>query len=85
MITIHKYQFEIADSVVIEMPEGANVLSVQVQDGEPMMWAVVETTYCLKKKAFRIYGTGHKLDFFATEGKYIGTIQHNGFVWHIFE
>lgn len=85
MITIHKYQFDISDKVTIEMTQGANVLSVQVQDGRPTMWAMVETNYSLEKKSFRIYGTGHELDLFATEGRYIGTIQHNGFVWHIFE
>lgn len=85
MITIHKYQFEIANRVEIEMPAGANVLSIQLQDGKPTVWAMVETTYSSEKRVFRIYGTGHKLDMFATEGRYLSTIQHNGFVWHIFE
>lgn len=85
MITIYKYQFEIAGRVEIEMPAGANVLSIQLQDDKPTVWAMVETTYSLERRVFRIYGTGHKLDMFATEGRYLGTIQLEGLVWHIFE
>lgn len=85
MVTIHKYQFEISDRVEIEMPCGASVLSIQLQDGKPTVWAMVETTYSAETRVFRIYGTGHKLDLFATEGRYLGTIQLEGFVWHIFE
>jgi hypothetical protein len=85
MITIHKYQFEIADKVVIEMPIGADILSVQIQNGKPTIWAKVETTYKEEKKVFRIYGTGHELDLFAMEGRYLATIQQGQFVWHIFD
>ena len=85
MLTIHKYQFEISGRVEIEMPVGASVLTIQLQDDKPTVWAMVETTYSMEARVFRIYGTGHKLDMFATEGRYLGTIQESGFAWHIFE
>jgi hypothetical protein len=85
MVTIHKYQFTIADDVVIEMPEGARVLSVQVQNGIPTLWAMVETDWKKEKRKFRVYGTGHALNGLDFMRTHIGTIQLNGFVWHIFE
>ena len=85
MVTIHKYQFEIADKVLIKMPEGARVLSVQVQNDTPTIWAMVVTESKPVMREFRVYGTGNAVDTFAINGTYLGTIQHIGFVWHIFE
>lgn len=85
MITIHKYQFQIADKVTIQMPQGARVISVQLQNGVPTMWAMVVTDMKMISHEFRVYGTGHELDTFAIQGKHLGTIQQNGLVWHIFE
>jgi hypothetical protein len=85
MITIFKYQFLIADQVIISMPEGAKVLSVQVQNNTPTIWAMVVTESKPQNRQFRVYGTGNELDTFAINGKHLGTIQQNGFVWHIFE
>lgn len=44
MKTIYKYLLEIADRQVVEMPRKALLLSVQVQRGEPCLWALVDTT-----------------------------------------
>lgn len=85
MTTIYKYQFDIADKVEVEMPRHAIILSIQVQDNKPTLWAQVETGHQMETRTFRIYGTGHSLDMFATEGKYLQTIQLDGLVWHIFE
>lgn len=85
MVTIYKYQFDIAEEVQIKLPQHATFLSVQVQDNKPTLWAQVETGHAFVIRTLHIYGTGHSLDMFATERKYLATIQVNGFVWHIFE
>ncbi len=38
---IWKFPFELQAIIEVEMPEGAEVLSVQSQFNEPMMWAFV--------------------------------------------
>lgn len=82
MNKIWKFPFEITDDVVIEMPEMPLPLSVQVQDGKPTIWAIVNPEAPKVKKRFFVYGTGHPIN---DEGKaYLGTIQHQGFVWHVF-
>lgn len=85
MITIHKYQFQIADKVIVQMPKGAKVLSVQLQNGVPTIWARVVTDMENESREFRVYGTGHEIDTFAIQGTHLATIQHHGLVWHIFE
>lgn len=85
MITIHKYQFDLASRVEIKMPQGAKVLSIQVQNGAPTVWAMVVTEAAFEIRVFRIYGTGSALDTFAIAGNHLATIQHQGYVWHIFE
>lgn len=70
---------------VIEMPSSAEVLTVQVQDGIPCLWALVEVENDLVRREFRVYGTGGQLPI--NPGKYIGTFQllGGGYVGHVFE
>lgn len=70
--------------VVIEMPDKAKILSIQVQDGMPTIWASVDTLEKTVKRKFYIYGTGQTIAF-PKERFHIATIQLNGFVWHILE
>jgi len=68
------------------MPKGAEVLCVQMQDGIPCMWAMVDTsTMERERRLFRILGTGHPAD--NDVGKYVGTYQMMGgsLVFHVFE
>lgn len=84
MIIIHKYQFDIADSIEIEMPIHSDILSVQVQHGVPTMWAKVDTSLQMVRRVFVVFGTGQEINS-VFDYRHIGTIQHRGCVWHIFE
>jgi hypothetical protein len=84
MITIHKYQFKIADRIEIEMPIHSDILSIQLQNGIPTMWAKVDTSLQRVKRIFVVFGTGHEINSLF-DYRHIGTIQLDGFVWHIFE
>ena len=83
---IWKFGFDIRSDVVIEMPLGAKVISVQVQHGIPYIWAIVDPTAKVVGRNFKIYGTGHtmkdNLDLF----EYIGTFQMAGgdYIWHMY-
>ena len=82
--TIWKYPFEIKDDLTIEMPAGAEILSVQVQHGEPCIWVLVDPSNKWDVRHFMVRGTGHSVDF---DGRFIGTIQIMGgsLVFHLFE
>lgn len=85
METIYKYQLETTDEQLIEMPIGAEILTVQTQNGTPCIWAKVNTKNANFKYQFRIFGTGHPIesDF---RGKYIGTYQLSGgaLIFHVY-
>jgi hypothetical protein len=84
MITIYKYQFQIADKVIIEMPAQAQILSVQVQNGMPTLWAKVNTDRQKETRSFFVFGTSHELNPHF-EYEHVATIQIHNLVWHIFE
>lgn len=84
MRTIYKY--EVKTEMSLELPEGYNVLSVQTQDSDPMMWVEVNTSNPMKTVKFLSLGTGHPIDEDLSL-KFIGTHQVLGgmFVFHLFE
>lgn len=85
--TIHKYEIEVKDINMINMPVGAEILCVQVQYKIPCIWAKVDNNPTeFKKRFFRLIGTWHFVPYDETL-EYIGTFQlHDGrFVGHLFE
>lgn len=86
--TISKYKFEINDNVYIEMPLDYEILSVQVQNGIPCIWALVDAGNARERRRFEIFGTGHPIECNSRiERKFIGTFQLNDgiLVFHLFE
>jgi hypothetical protein len=87
MKTIHKYSAAICathDDFTIAMPDGAEVLCVQVQNNMPKVWALVDLNMPFKPRGFHWRGIGHPADRL---GRYVGTIQIEGgaLVFHLFE
>ena len=88
METIYKYELEVKDFQSIEMPKGAEILSVQSQAGIICIWAKVDTESTKRKRSFEIYGTGQEIiEKNINQRKYLATIQLMGgrLVYHIFE
>ena len=79
---IWKYSLE----NIIEMPKGAEILTIDIQNGQmfnAQMWVKVNTENEMEKRMFEVIGTGQNFD--DTNKKYIGTYQEGPFVWHVFE
>lgn len=66
------------------MPKEATILTVQYQDNELCLWAIVNIDNPVEDRCFEIFGTGEIIDL-AAEAPYIGTVQRIGLVWHVFE
>lgn len=98
MKTIHKFAVpldKLEDVTELDMPRGADVLSVDNQNDTLCFWAVVDTNErFMQNRRFRVAGTGHPLggaDGAKTgtyqRGRFLGTVQFlNGrLVFHIFD
>lgn len=84
-MTIYKYRCRVRDGAFcIELPETAQVLSVQLQGGVPHLWVILSPREPNVNRWFRWYGTGERIE--VREGPaYVGTVQIDSFVWHLFE
>lgn len=67
----------------IEMPEKADILTVQIQNETSCIWAIVEESAENVQRDFYVAGTGKTIP---DEGLlYVGTFQQPPFVWHLFQ
>ena len=89
MKAIWKYQLVISSEVqVFLIPKGAEVLTCQMQYGEPFLWVVVDTHASREDRSFAVVGTGYEIpDEKAERMTYISTVQQGlgHLVWHIME
>lgn len=87
MKTIYKYEIS-PDKVSIEMPKGAEILSLHVQNNKPCIWCLVETKNELEERYFDVFGTGHEIyGDMGVDRKFIGTflMNNDSLVFHLFE
>lgn len=79
------WKFNVPTFGTIDIPKGAELLSVHAQNDAVCLWALVDPTAVPVRRLFVTYGTGHPI---ADEnGKYIGTVHLEGgaLVLHVFE
>lgn len=81
MKVIYKYKLE---SGPICLTKGAEILTIQLQNGYPYIWTLIDNKAEKDYKVLVILGTGQEMpeNF---DYKYIATFQQNTFVWHVFE
>lgn len=84
MKMIWKFRLKMVDRQGVMMPGGAKILCIQVQHGEPQLWALVDPEAVGEVRTFAIYGTGHVID---GAGEYLDTYQLHGggLIFHVFE
>lgn len=79
--TIWKFGLGLQNLNVIEMPPGAQLLDVQLQEGMLCLWAKVQPSEQTVARYIWMAGTGHV----APPGEYIATVQVGPYVWHFFD
>jgi hypothetical protein len=86
MKTIHKYDIGgllfHGYRTSINVPGGAEVLDIQMQNDSVCMWALVDPEENSVMWDIEVTGTGMELH--TAEHKYLATIQQGTYVWHIF-
>lgn len=85
--TIWKYTLKLTSRQEIEVPAGADLLSVAEQGAQLCLWAAVDYTTepdITVMRPITIVGTGNIIP--DTIRRFIGTVHTRaGFVWHVFE
>lgn len=82
MITIFKYPIGIEDMLRVRMPQGAKLLTVQIQPRVGVcLWAEVDTDKPMVDRMIATYGTGDPCH----GGKYVATYQFEGLVFHVYD
>lgn len=81
---IFKYPLKIVDEQEIYIHEHAKILTIQVQDNIPCIWARINPNGSLIKRKIAIHGTGHECPYYRDD-QYIGTFQYGPLVFHAFD
>jgi hypothetical protein len=82
---IYKYELQVEDQQSIEMPKGAQIISISSQFGIPCIWAIVDENAKKESRIFHTYGTGQT--FYPKGATFVGTYFLNGgaIVYHVFD
>lgn len=86
MKTIYKYKIETTDSQVLLLPKEAEILTVQIQNGEPHLWAMIDTDKDeTDPRVIEIFGTGNPIP--DGNRRYISSYQlrDGRLIFHVFE
>lgn len=86
MYQVWKFPFNVTDRIAITMPKSARILSVDLQRGQPCVWALIDPEKPKRKRRFRLAGTGHPIPYEECE-RFVGTFQMRGgdLVFHLFD
>ena len=86
MKSIHKYRLDTTheDKISVMMPRIAKIVRVASQNGQPYLWAIVDTESPLIERHYRMIATGQPIpgghDHVASFDKNNGES-----TWHLFE
>ncbi len=85
MNKVFKYPVPTNDYFFLDLPRGAEILTVQVQDSRPQIWALVNPENPIESRNFHLAGTGDSIN--ERNLIYIGTFQmsNGNNIWHLFE
>lgn len=79
---IFKYPLALSAYQRLLLPKDAQILVVQMQFDTPTMWALADPANDLTHLEVLIEGTGQEHN--ELYSKHLGTVQHEGMVWHLF-
>jgi len=85
MRTVYKYPVKVDDHFELELPRGAEILTVETQGEAVQLWALVDPAESTEPRQFRLAGTGHPIE--DPNLKYVSSFQLYGgsLVFHVFE
>ena len=83
--TIYKYEIPVGDTSPIQLPAGAEMLTVLTQHGRPVLYARIDASQtALESRVLYVRRTGHPLT--GEEGPYLSSfmLDDGALVFHVF-
>lgn len=88
MRKVYKYVLPVDTDCKVDMPVGAEILNIGVQNGDLCAWVLVEVDMPYETRRFSVFGTGHEIPSL-NDGyrQYLATVlmMHGSLVLHVFE
>jgi len=81
---IWKYTLKDLTTQIVRMPMKSEILDIQMQDGKPTIWAMVDPNSLEIEVKINRYGTGNEIECNDSQDEYLATLQDDGYVWHFF-
>lgn len=89
MRVVYKYPLDLLSApggqIGVLMPTVRQDLTLQLQNDNICLWSLVDPDSVPEIRVFQVVGTGWELPNEVGDVNYIGTVQKNRFVWHVFE
>ena len=83
---IWKYDLVVTCTQGLMIPQAAEILSVENQNGTICLWCLCDTHKEKEQRIIEIIGTGNPVvQDMGVSRKFIGTVLDGQFVWHVFE
>jgi len=84
MNTIHKYELLLTDEQTIDTRVGAIILSTIEQNGNLVMYAMVDDQADVETVRVAVFGTGNPV-LLSGDWRFVSTVPTaSGYVWHVF-
>lgn len=86
MKKIFKFDLELTDSQIVDIPLRSKILSAQLQRGKLRLWALVNPSERFLPTTVYVIGTGNPTPDDIDECEFIGTIQlaEGKLIFHVF-
>ena len=81
---IYKYNLNLVSNQMVSIPSKSEIMDIQMQNGIPVMWALVDIDSKNIDIKIKMYGTGQSLGDSLEDHEYLATVQDSPFVWHFF-
>ena len=82
-MVIWKYPLRLEDFQTVDLPVGSKILTVQLQNEMPYLWALVDPEAPPVPCGILILATGEPTS--SNPGEYINTLQWRHLVFHVFK
>jgi len=81
---IWKFELQKERTQLLKMPKKSEIMDIQMQNGKPVMWALVDPETDEIEVKINMYDTNWDTHQSSIKDEYLSTVQDGELVWHFF-